>query len=208
MNFDRKRKPKDPCKRCFLHKDFCLCSSIPSLSLRTKISLIIHKRELKRTSNTGRLAIEALTNSEMRTRGEHCSSLELSDLLTNDYQTLLLYPTEDATPLTKDYVANFSKPIQLIVPDGNWRQASKVNTRHKELANVPRVKVVTINADLALMRKETTENGMATLQAIAYALGTIEGANVKQQLLSLYEKKLLRTLQGRGTMPASGHGIS
>jgi DTW domain-containing protein YfiP len=41
---------------------------------------------------------------------------------------LLFYPSEDAVELDKELVAQDQKPIQLIVPDGTWRQASKVTT--------------------------------------------------------------------------------
>ena len=39
---------------------------------------------------------------------------------------------------------------------------------------------------------------MATLQAIAHALGVIEGDLVKAQLMKLYHAKLEQTLIGRG----------
>jgi hypothetical protein len=41
---------------------------------------------------------------------------------------------------------------------------------------------------------------MATLQAIAYALGILEGEEVKQKLLELYRHKLEQTLRGRGRL--------
>jgi hypothetical protein len=44
---------------------------------------------------------------------------------------------------------------------------------------------------------------MATLQAIAHALGVIEGDHVKAQLLQLYRTKLARSLAGRGLIVAS-----
>jgi hypothetical protein len=42
---------------------------------------------------------------------------------------------------------------------------------------------------------------MATLQAIAHALGVIEGASVRDQLMKLYHAKIERTLIGRGILP-------
>jgi hypothetical protein len=41
---------------------------------------------------------------------------------------------------------------------------------------------------------------MATLQAIAYALGVIEGEWVRTQLMKLYQAKIERTLIGRGIL--------
>lgn len=196
----RKRKPQDPCQVCFLHKDRCICGSIPTLNLKTKISLVIHAKELKRTTNTGRLALKALTNSEMRIRGEGRETLDLSDLLSPAYRTLLFYPSDNAVELDQQFVSESPLPIQLIVPDGNWRQASKVHYRHHELGDIPRVKISTPNTAGLHMRTETTEAGMATLEAIAHALGIIEGAEVKEKLMTFYQRKLEETLKGRGQL--------
>jgi DTW domain-containing protein YfiP len=198
---NRKRKTKDPCPNCFLHLNLCLCSLIPVLDLKTKISLVIHHKELKRTSNTGQLALKSLSNSSMRVRGLKDFPLDLEDLLSDEYETMLLFPFDNAEILTPDFVKGIKKKIQIIVPDGNWRQASKVNTRYKELDHIKRVKVARVGIDSYHIRTETTQDGMATLQAIAYALGAIEGEEVRDQLLKLYDEKLVRTLVGRGKLP-------
>ena len=197
---NRKRKPQDPCQVCFLHKNRCICDSIPNLTLKTKVTLIFHAKELKRTTNTGRLALKALTNSEMRVRGEDREGLDLSDLLTPAYRTVLFYPSENAVELDQEFVSLSSLPIQLIVPDGNWRQASKVHYRHHELQDIPRVKISTPNTESLHMREETTEAGMATLEAIAHALGIIEGSEVENELMKFYRLKLEATLRGRGQL--------
>lgn len=158
----------------------------------------MHAKELKRTTNTGRLALKALTNSEMRVRGEGREALDLTELLTPEYRTLLFYPSDNALELTPELVKQDSKPIQLIVPDGNWRQASKVHYRHHELKKIPRVMIATPNESKLHMRVETTKEGMATLQAIAQALGVIEGVAIQETLMALYNIKLSRTLLGRG----------
>ncbi len=194
----RQRKTKDPCETCFLHRDRCLCAFIPRLHLNTKLSLIIHAKELKRTTNTGVLATKALANSSVFVRGQIGNHLELSSLLHPAYRPMLLYPVEGAIELTREFVIQSELPVHLIVPDGNWRQASKVHYRHPELRDVPRVTIKNPNRDRHRLRTETTEEGMATLQAIAYALRVIEGESVGNELLKLYQLKLDRTLEGRG----------
>jgi len=199
ITFKRKRKTKDPCERCQLHRELCLCDDIPTLKFRTRVSLVIHRKELKRTTNTGRLALEALTNSCIRIRGGlDCSRLDLSDLIVPEYRSVLFFPAEDAVELNHEFVSQSSLPIQLIVPDGNWRQASKLQTRHPELASIPRVKISTANCGPFHLRKEHLAEGMSTLQAIARALAIIEGPTAAAPLEKLYHEKLQRTLRGRG----------
>lgn len=192
------RKTQDPCRGCSLHRDRCICEFIPAIETKTKISLVIHKKELRRTTNTGVLATKALLNSQIMVRGTTNGPLDLSELLNPLYRPVLFFPTEGAHELTSAFVSQSSLPIHLIVPDGNWRQASKVHHRHQELKNIPRVMIKLPNTDTHHLRAESTPEGMATLQAIAHALGVIEGESVKQQLLELYRLKLERTLQGRG----------
>lgn len=195
---NRKRVTKFPCEGCFLHIDRCICSFFPNLTIKTKISLVIHAAELKHTTNTGRLAVKSLTNSEMRVRGFERTRLDLSDLLSPNYRTFLFYPSDDALELNQNLVLQSELPIQLIVPDGSWRQAFKVHSRHPELKDVPRVMISTPNTSKHHMRNETNEYGMATLQAVALALGIIEGPEVKEKLMRLYQAKLEQTLQSRG----------
>lgn len=198
----RLRKTKDPCSVCYLHKERCICHLIPALQLSTRVCLVIHAKELKRTTNTGRLALKALLNSEMRVRGENRMDLDLSDLLTETHATWLLYPSEDALELNETLVKSCAKPIQLIVPDGNWRQAGKVHYRHKELRSVQRVCVKKIISKIPQkdMRTETKADGMATLEAIAQALRVIEGESVFEALMRLYNAKKMQTLLGRGQL--------
>lgn len=201
MIFNRKRKTKNPCPGCGLHLSLCICELIPNLDLKTRVCLVIHQRELKRTTNTGKLIVKSLVNSEMRIRGElHKQSLDLSDLLTPMYRTVLFFPSTDAIELTNEFVKQSALPIQLIVPDGNWRQASKVCSRQPELKNIVRVKLSTPNRSSQHLRSEHFSEGMATLRAVAQALEIIEGPTVSEPLIKLYQAKLKNTLIGRGKL--------
>lgn len=192
---NRKRKTRNPCPRCSLHTARCICALIPKLNLRTKLSLIIHAKEMKRTTNTGRLAIEALSNSEMVIRGESHHRVDLSHLITPEYESYVLYPADGAIDLE---MVKSLKPIQLIVADGNWRQAGKVNQRHPELKGLPRIKISQSNLAKYHLRKEHFSEGFSTLEAIAIAFGAIEGDEVGSSLMSLYQAKLKATAEGRG----------
>lgn len=181
-----------------------MCGLIPRMEVRTRICLLIHRRELTRSSNTGVLAVRALVNSEMRVRGDRNMPLDLSDLVTGQYRTFLFFPSEDAVELNQELIAREPTPIQLIVPDGTWRQAGKVHHRHPELKSVPRVKIATPSRPVVQLRAQSKPERMATLQAIARGLGIIEGNEVERELMKLYLAKVERMLSGRGLkMPGS-----
>ena len=67
-----------------------MCAEVPRLDLRTKIALVIHHRELSRSSNTGLLAHQSLVNSEVRIRGESRETLDLSGLLSPEISVVIV----------------------------------------------------------------------------------------------------------------------
>jgi DTW domain-containing protein YfiP len=193
-------KAKYRCQLCDPSLTLCICDELPRLELKTKVALVIHHRELSRSSNTGLLALRALVNSEVRIRGESREALDLSDLLSPLYRTVLFYPCAGAVELDSLFAAEDTRPIQLIVPDGTWRQARKLHSRHAELRGVPRVKISAPNQATFQLRAQSRPEGMATLQAIACALGIIEGDAVAAQMMKLYRARVERTLMARGLM--------
>jgi tRNA-uridine aminocarboxypropyltransferase len=197
-------KAKQRCSVCGASLTLCMCAEVPQLDLRTKVALVIHHRELSRSSNTGLLALQSLVNSELRIRGDSREALDLSDLLSPRYRTLLFYPSADALELDRELVCRDSRPIQLIVPDGTWRQARKIHSRQPELKNIPRVKISTPNRGTFQLRAQSRPERMATLQAIACALRIIEGDLVAARLMKLYHARVDRTLRARGLRWISG----
>jgi DTW domain-containing protein len=196
----RQRTVNEPCEICRASGTACLCDVVPRIDLRTKVCLVIHHRELSRSSNTGLLALRALVNSEVRVRGEGRNALDLKDLITPQYRSFLFYPSGDAVELNRALVMQEPTPIQLLVPDGTWRQARKIHSRHAELRDLPRVKISTPNHSTFQLRAQSKPERMATLQAIAHGLGIIEGDLVRSQLMELYHAKIERTLKGRGIL--------
>lgn len=194
------RKVKEPCPNCGASRTLCLCDVVPRIELKTKITLVIHHRELSRNSNTGLLALRALVNSAVRIRGEGREALDLHELLSPLYRTFLFFPCADAVELHRTLATQDRRPIQLIVPDGTWRQARKILIRHPELKELPRVKISAPNHSTFQLRAQSRPERMATLQAIAHGLGVIEGDPIRVQLMKLYDTKVERTLIGRGIL--------
>jgi DTW domain-containing protein YfiP len=165
----------------------CVCAEIPRLQTTTRLVLLLHFREDKKPTNTGRLAALALSNSEVHVRG---LPDELIDLRITG-RAAVLYPSDDATILTPS-----EAPLTLIVPDGSWRQASKMPRREPMLRDLPRVKLPGVELPSLKMRRETTAFGMSTLAAIAHAIDILDGQGAP--LLALDRLVAERTLKSRG----------
>jgi DTW domain-containing protein YfiP len=186
------------CRRCQLHQTLCVCAQIPRLETRTRLLLIIHRYEARKPTNTGRLASECLLNSEVLVRGHiDMPSAALDFGMT---QPLLLFPHPDALPLTAASVPSLGeRPVTLIVPDGTWRQASRVRARVPGLSSVPCVHLPEGGAPSEYgLRTESHAGGLATMEAIARAFGILEGPDVQAALERVFGAMVDNTLRARG----------
>lgn len=169
------------CPRCRINKRWCFCDHLTPLSINSFLTVVMHRKETLLTSNTSSLALKMIKNSELLIRGEQ--EVEFSFVPKEGYQPLYLFPSEDSKVLTKEYISSFDKPIQLVIPDSTWRQAKKFHKREPSLAAIPRVRVEANLQNIYTLRKSPVEGGVCTLEAMALALGVIEGNSVQEKLL-------------------------
>ena len=181
-----------------MHEHLCICRSIPRYELATRLILVMHRREEKKTTATGPLAVESFTNSELRIHGHQDRPLDFSDLNVPDRRTLFLYPGDDVPILSRSLLDQDSRPVTLVVPDGTWGQAAKMGRRlpgleHAEMVRLPEGPLTQWG-----IRKENHLHCLATFEAIARALGIIESPAVQAGMEDLFRLMVQRTLQTRG----------
>jgi len=181
-----------------MHAASCVCEHIVPLALETRVVLIMHYKELPKTTATGPLALAALDHSELHVHGRRGQPVLLDRVHDEERRVLVLFPQDGACPLSEAFRKDDPRPVTLIVPDGSWRQASRIPRRIPALA---RAEAVTLPAGPETrwqIRKETHPEGLATFEAIARALGYLESAAVQLELESLFERMVTATFQNRG----------
>ena len=176
----------------------CICAEIPRLTIRTSVLVLMHHREVKMPTNTGRLAHQCLVGSRLVLRGLKDDPADLEAEGAFAGTPLLLHPTEDALLLDEGFQARIPPPYTLIVPDGSWRQAAKMGTREESLKAIRRVKLPTAEPSRYRLRKETKPGGLATIEAMARALGVLESPEVEEALERIFALMVERTLRSRG----------
>ncbi len=86
----------------------------------------------------------------------------------------------------------------MIVPDGSWRQASKIYKREPALHKIPIFKLAEpLPVSKYFLRREPRPDGFATFEAMAHALGILESQNTKELLLNFFDSYVQRTLNSR-----------
>jgi DTW domain-containing protein YfiP len=179
-----------------MHIGLCVCKLVPRIETVTRLVLVIHHTEIRKPTNTGNLGAACLVNSEVHVRG--LEGVPSKPIEWQDRTPLLLFPHEgEAEPL--EPVAG---PVTLIVPDGNWRQASKVRARVPGLKDVRCVTLPAGPPSIYRLRSEPHPAGLATIEAIARAMGILEGAHVQAALEHVFRAMVERTLWARGVLAA------
>ncbi len=190
----RARHGQRRCARCALPLESCLCQFAAPLELRTRVVVVMHRREVHKTTNTARLVPLALANAQVCVMGLAEDRVELEAAAARWRDARLLFPSDDALELD---AAQAAIPITLVVPDGNWRQAHKLARREPLLAELPRVRLPPGPPSRYALRKHPDPRFLATFEALARALGVLEGAHVQQHLEALLDEKVARTLRTR-----------
>jgi DTW domain-containing protein len=181
-----------------MHAGACVCEHMRALDLETRVVLIMHYKELPKTTATGPMALAALDNSELHVHGRQGEPVELDHLHDEQRRVLVLFPQAGAEPLSEVFRREDPRPVTLVVPDGSWRQASRISRR---IGAVARAEPVTLPPGPTTrwgVRRENHPAGLATFEAIARALGYLESEAVRRELESSFERMVAATYQNRG----------
>lgn len=168
----------------------CVCALVPRLFPRTQVLVIAHPHELGKPTNTGRFVSRSLAGAALMRHGE----------LRDDPPagSAVLFPSEDSVPLDAS-----NPPSVLYVPDGTYRQARRILKREARLASVPRVALPETVRAVGHMRRDVRLHHLSTYEAVARALGVLEGDELEAPMLTFLEIVIKRTLWFRGSISAA-----
>lgn len=174
----------------------CVCHDAPVMELRTRLCVVVHLREVVKTTNTGTVAARLVAGSSILVHGERDKPVPVPDF--SGRRPLVLFPSDDATPLCAAHTEG--EPVTLVVPDGSWSQARRMIHRIDWMKTLPRVTLPPGGGRTGyLLRRSDREGGLATMEAIARALGVLDGPEATATLERVFALLVTRTLAARGT---------
>jgi DTW domain-containing protein YfiP len=171
----------------------CVCALIPRLAPRTPIIVVAHPQELEKPTNTGRFVAASLESARLVRRHELTSPPPPG--------SALLFPSDDATPLDPQTLG--APPTVLYVPDGTYRQARRMMKRDPYLSALPRVGLPKHVRAVGHIRTGLRPDHLSTYEAVARALGILEGPHLETPMRAFLAIVVGRTLFHRGKV-ASG----
>jgi DTW domain-containing protein YfiP len=197
-----------------MHLSLCICALLPRLETRTRVVLLLHQLEVAKPTNTGVIAARCLPNSAVvyrgrapSARGAHddgegeslaAQAARLAAEIPAGARAAYLFPHATATPLGE--WARGDSPIVLVVPDGTWRQAARARSRLAAALDLPCVSLAGAGRAGTRLRAAARPDKLATLEALAHALGVLEGAVVEGALLEVFRVMTDRTLWTNGRL--------
>ncbi len=180
------------CARCRYAVSVCLCDELTPRPVRTRVHVVAHYIELHKTTNTSRLVLRALEGASVHGRG-HPERREPGPVPAG--HRLVLYPSEGARVLT---ASDARDDLVLVVPDGTWTQAGRIARRDPAAVGADHVRLADLGPSrYGGLRSTEREGAVSTLEAIAHALGILEGPEVEAHLLSVLDEFVRRALRRR-----------
>jgi DTW domain-containing protein len=187
-----------PCPACRQPAWLCACAFAPHVANRTPVLLVVHVHDLGRTSNTARLLAMAAANTVIIRHGDYPAPADPATFLPAGTVPVVLFPGHGAEPLTPDLIAALPAPPALVVPDGNWKQAGRMVKRLPFLAGAVKVRLPIRAFAGPALRRNPPGHRMSTFEAVAQALGVLEGEAVAGPLMDFYRRATDRMLLVRG----------
>ncbi len=176
------------CRQCFMREPWCLCELVPRIETEVHFVIVRNFKEAYKTSNSGRLAAMALSNCTLMDFGAVDSNYNPSVL--EGESVWLMYPSTGGAPGLGGK-EEFPKPDKLVILDATWRQARRMSQRMEAVRMLPRLSLWPASMETDRIRQKPHDWTMATIEAIARAVETFEGAEKAKQLDELFERMVL-----------------
>jgi DTW domain-containing protein len=194
----RRASHANRCTSCWINRAYCVCESIRPLDIKTNVSLVVHVRELKLTSNTAQFVQKLIPKQgEIFIRGRVHEVFDSVPILKREGRPLFLYPHEDSLELNEEFLIKHPGPYHLIVPDGNWHQARKVKKREPGFNDLTAVKLPSGIVGEYQLRKAPQPEWVSTYEAVAHALAVLEGTYVRDHMMEFFRHWVKTTMQAR-----------
>lgn len=145
----------------------------------------MHRKEQFKPTNTGRLIVDTIEGSRTSIWHRTEPPIELIEALQDpNYHFMVLYPSDENTDIepTEFDLNDVNKKICIIIPDGTWRQASKMMSHSPYLDNLPRLGLWTSQSSGYNLRKAKESYQLCTAEV---AIEVLDGFNLNTEAESL-----------------------
>lgn len=187
------------CPECRRDRKNCICGKVTAFSNRTRVIILQHPQEQFKISNSAALAHLMLRNSTLLTglSWKSFKAIAGESELPSQWGILHLKGGHSGEKPVEIFERNGSlvkDSFQLqgiIVIDGSWKQAKALWWRNSWLLKLHRI---ALNPDFQSVRNQSKEEGLSTIEAIAFALKNFGEKSVMVESLIYQYVKLIQAI--------------
>jgi DTW domain-containing protein len=173
------------CAGCGLNPEACICRTFPRLECPIAISVVMSRSEARSASNSARLLGLWLPGVVLSVQGGEGASGSPEPLLSRP-NTALLFPGGGRARALPTGIQH------LIVPDGTWSQARRIERRWFAAHGLPRVELDGPWPSVYELRRG--REGLCTFEAAAITLGLLGDRALGAALLGRFAEWSRRAL--------------
>jgi DTW domain-containing protein len=176
------------CDDCQLAHYACICVYRPRLQSRCEVVLLMHRNEVFKPTNTGRLIADVLPAQTHvfcwhRTEPDPALRALLAD---PERQCCVVYPEEGGRQMDADALLQTDCINTFILLDGTWKQGRRMLTLSRWLDAVPRMALPETLLRGYAVRKSRLSHQLSTAEAGALCLQLAGEAQQAEALLDYF----------------------
>lgn len=182
------------CQQCQRPVKACICVFTTNIDNHIPVIVLQHPSEVKQSKGTVGLLQQSLSRCQVIVGENFDDCQELKSCL--EYykdNIVLLYPSEQAIPLTKIAINSDNKNQVtmleergikcVIVLDGTWKKAYRMFMSNPRLDDIRHIVLPEGIESLYQIRKTKKDNALSTLEACCHALSLLENEPDKYKTL-------------------------
>lgn len=207
--FNARGKSVLRCENCQLAMKACICAWRPQTNIPCEFILLMHREELFKPTNTGRLIADIFPQQTHA----FCWSRTQPDpnllAILNDPRriNLIVFPDEStdssmssSVTIDESFVCSHpDKIITFMLLDGTWKQSGRMFHLSRWLDNIPSVSLPDVTAKSYAVRKSHLDTYLSTAEAAALCLNLVgdnQAADLLRDYFGIFNQHYLATRGG------------
>ena len=153
---------------------------IKPIKTNTKFVILMHPKEFKKTKNgTGHLTNNSIQNCEIHIGIDFTNNKRINELLNSeDYEPLVLYPSQNSIKLNDEKMALKKKALIFII-DSTWPCSKKILRLSKNLSALKKVSFTHNKSSIFTIKTQPNEHCLSTIESTLCVLEQLNKHNVE-----------------------------
>lgn len=183
------------CDGCRLPPRWCVCGAIPPVETALQVDVLIHRSEQWRPSSTGGLVARAVAGARchvyQREDRFHANAFQPDAIPLPGHEVWVLHPRGEELPPRA-----VALPPQVLLLDGNWRQANGMLRAVERIGRC--VRLPAVGASRFWLRDQHAMGHLSTAEALLWVFHALGETHAEDRLRLHFELHVYATLRARG----------